>query len=280
MINIADLENRWVKYKIKSYIPHAIIVTSLIVISILVVLMLPDSKTEKKQPQQQKELEKEIEKKVEKIQPKKHETPKVQEVAKVDETKKIEKTPQPIKKQIQQPTKQEEKKLLLKPSLNFMRDMQNATLPYYAGEEKVVKPIHHQAAPKVKPQPKKVQPVPKLIQPIKKVQKQSIIITRQDTQSDIEDVIKRFKTNNNPALSLFIAKKYYEIGKYNKSYDYALITNEINSNIEASWLIFAKSLVKLDEKEMAIKTLKAYVEHSSSNKAKRLLDEIQSGKFK
>ena len=270
MINIADLENRWVKYKIKSYIPHAIIITSLIIISILVTLMLPDSKTEKKQPVQKKV----IEKRVEKPQSKKQEAPKVQK------SKIVQKAPQPVKRQIKQPPKQEEKKLLLKPSLNFMRDMQNATLPYYAGEEKVVKSIHHQAAPKVKPQPKKVQPAPKLIQPIKKVQKQSIIITRQDTQSDIEDVIKRFKTNNNPALSLFIAKKYYEIGKYNKSYDYALITNEINSNIEASWLIFAKSLVKLDEKEMAIKTLKAYVEHSSSNKAKRLLDEIQSGKFK
>jgi len=64
------------------------------------------------------------------------------------------------------------------------------------------------------------------------------------------------------------------------SYNYSLITNELNNNIEASWIIFTKSLVKLNKKEMAVKTLQQYVEHSQSNQAKLLLDEITSGKFK
>ncbi|MGD9719509.1 MAG: hypothetical protein AB7U24_09720, partial [Sulfurimonadaceae bacterium] len=70
------------------------------------------------------------------------------------------------------------------------------------------------------------------------------------------------------------------LGDYHKSYNYALITNELNNNIEASWIIFAKSLVKLNEKEMALKTLRQYIEHSGSNQAKLLLDEIRNGKFK
>ena len=110
--------------------------------------------------------------------------------------------------------------------------------------------------------------------------KNVISINKENTFQDIQQVIKRFKINNNPALSLFVAKKYYELKQYNKSYNYALITNEINPNIEASWIIFAKSLVKLKEKKMAITTLEKYIEHSNSNNAKILLNNIKSGKFK
>ena len=59
-----------------------------------------------------------------------------------------------------------------------------------------------------------------------------IQINKQNTDDDIKHVIKRFKKNNNPALSLFIAKKYYDQGKYSKSYNYALITNGINKGDE------------------------------------------------
>ena len=107
-----------------------------------------------------------------------------------------------------------------------------------------------------------------------------ISIQRRDTSDDIRHIIKRFKKNNNPALSLFIAKKYYELGEYHKAYNYALITNEIDRDIDASWIVFAKSLVKLNQKEMAIKTLKQYIESTHSSSAKILLDEIVSGKFK
>jgi len=107
----------------------------------------------------------------------------------------------------------------------------------------------------------------------------TIQISKQNTDEDISHVIKRFNKNNNPALSLFIAKKYYDQGKYDKSYNYALITNNISKNMEASWIIFAKSLVKLHKKNKAIDTLKKYISHSDSHKAKILLDEITSGKF-
>ena len=94
-----------------------------------------------------------------------------------------------------------------------------------------------------------------IIELIKTEQESSISIVRQTSQNEINEVVKRFNKNNNPALSLFIAKKYYELGEYRKAYNYALKTNNINNHIEASWIIFAKSLVKLNEKDMAVKTL-------------------------
>ena len=122
--------------------------------------------------------------------------------------------------------------------------------------------------------PKKV--IPKIVKPVKK----SIIIKRENNYKDIAEVIKRFNKNNNPALSLFVAKKYYEIGEYKKSYNYALITNNINDKIESSWIIFAKSLVKLKKIKKAKKILKEYIKNSHSNKAKILLEDIEKGRLK
>lgn len=104
-----------------------------------------------------------------------------------------------------------------------------------------------------------------------------MLIQRENDMKDIQDVVARFKKNKNPALSLFVAKRYYRIGNYQQAYNYALITNELDSNIEDSWLIFAKSLYKLDQKEMAIKTLKTYYEESGSVKAKITIDQMEKG---
>ena len=133
--------------------------------------------------------------------------------------------------------------------------------------------------PKVKTKRENVKVVKK--EPAEKSYKRQVItIERRDSQNDIKEIIGRFKKNNNPALSLFVAKKYYELGNYEQAYNYALITNGINNDIEESWLVFAKSLVKLNRKEMAIKTLKEYIKYSHSGNARILLNDIESGKFK
>ncbi|WP_345970860.1 hypothetical protein WCX72_03220 [Sulfurimonas sp. HSL1-6] len=106
---------------------------------------------------------------------------------------------------------------------------------------------------------------------------EEMTILRDDDMKDIQDVIARFKKSKNPILSLFVAKRYYNIGNYQQAYNYALITNELDSTIEDSWLIFAKSLYKMDQKEMAIKTLKSYIQESSSVKAKITLDQMEKG---
>ncbi|UFS63194.1 hypothetical protein LOH54_03480 [Sulfurimonas sp. HSL-3221] len=106
---------------------------------------------------------------------------------------------------------------------------------------------------------------------------EEMTILRDDDMKDIQDVIARFKKSKNPILSLFVAKRYYHTGNYQQAYNYALITNELDSTIEDSWLIFAKSLYKMDQKEMAIKTLKSYIQESSSVKAKITLDQMEKG---
>nr|WP_321266008.1 CDC27 family protein [uncultured Sulfurimonas sp.] len=175
-------------------------------------------------------------------------------------------------------------KLTLSPSLNFISNIKHSSITNEYNYESTVKENKKIATPKSAP-PKKIKEEPIKEEAVKeKIQepepKHQLKIQRQNTQEDINHVIKRFNKNNNPALSLFVAKKYYEIGDYHKSYNYALITNEINDNIDASWIIFAKSLVKLNQKNEAISTLKKYIKHSNSSQARILLEEITSGKFK
>jgi hypothetical protein len=282
MLNTRDLEKRWLHYKIKSYIPHAVIFISVVVIIIIVLILMAPSKTITKQ-------EKEIEA-VAITNP----ALKVQTEQNTTVTKKTkEPIPTPLQKVAQTPVlnSQKDTKLTLTPSMSFMKHIQNQEQqPYYTTMHTATKKIKKE--PKIKRKMAEKQPAveeeyldikeKKNPQNIAKEQPRKPVITieRRDSQHDIQEIVKRFKKNNNPALSLFVAKKYYELGNYEQSYNYALITNGINNNIEASWLIFAKSLVKLHKKEMAIKTLREYINYSHSGNAKILLNDIESGKFK
>jgi len=267
MLDIRDLEKRWLHYKIKSYIPHAVILISLLVISGISFFIFDSSSDLQKQTNQESLKEK---------------------VSTIKETQKIVKIkPQAIAKepQITMPLKEPSHptKMTIEPSLSFMKNMQSATSPYYhetnnysipSKKKKIIKakPVIEETQDVIVEAKEKVKEIP-----IEKVNK--ISIKRRDTKDDIAEIITRFKKNNNPALSLFVAKKYYELGEYKKSYNYALITNQINNEIEASWIIFTKSLVKLGKKKMAVRTLQTYIQNSHSSSAQLLLEEIRTGKF-
>jgi len=283
MLNINELEQRWLKYKIKSYIPHAVIAISTIAIIIVASLFL--NKEDSKSLQTSTPIKTSPKKPVrstQEIEIKKIRTPKIKQSNKgVITQRKLQ-----VKKVYSSPaTDNSKKKMTIAPSLDFMKKMQGNTLSNYERNTETYTPPQNlqsrpKQTPKIENEPVKKAPVKVLKKSKIVVKKSEISIKRQNTHDDITQVIARFNKNNNPALSLFIAKKYYELGDYHKSYNYALITNEINSEIEASWIVFAKSLVKLNEKDLAIKTLKKYVSQSNSNRANILLDEILSGKFK
>lgn len=283
MLNVYELENRWKIYKIKSFIPYVVILTSSIIILTLSYFFIFSAK--KETPLQINNPLK-VEKKQEEVQSpiatnnSTQETPPVivQETQTILKQEVITPAIQPL------PQVHVSGKVILAPSLSFMKTMDRDSLPSYEDTPSIEEEVNQenssndtlttQKQPQTKVARQVVAEQPSPSQP------STISIQRKDTLSDLQQVVKRFEKNENPALSLFIAKKYYELGDYHKAYSYSLRTNDLNSNIEESWIIFSKSLVKLNEKEMAIKTLKQYIQHSNSNQSKVLLDEINSGKFK
>jgi len=269
MLNIIDLENRWKRYKIKSYIPYITIVVSL---SIIIGIILFFISTKHHTPTKQKISQSKI-------------------IAKPKPTRQQSKPTTPQLKPT--PPHKIKEKTLLMPSMEFLKNMQDAQ-PYYIDEIPKQKKIIHKKVIQQEIPTEEILIKPKLTKPkpiqlnknsiethTEKPKKISITINQErDPKKDIKEVLKRFKENNNPALSLFIAKNYYELKEYKQAYNYALITNQLDNTIEDSWLIFAKSLVKMGQKDKAIEILKKHISDSNSNSAQILYENIRTGKFK
>ncbi len=86
-----------------------------------------------------------------------------------------------------------------------------------------------------------------------------------------KDVEERFFKSKDIDDSLFLAQSYYQKGMYKKAEYWALQTNKINTEIDESWIIFAKSKMKQGHKNEAIDILKEYIKRTGSEKAKQTL---------
>jgi len=280
MLNTRDLEKRWLRYKLKSYIPHAVIVVSLLVITTIAFIITTTTPEKEEHTEIAKSIKPVVKKPTKPIERNNTSLQTVQQETPV------------IKTAVTVPkTNTNNQQLVLKPSMHFMKQIQSEEQqPYYKTlhkskqktkkRNKIInqqKTIEEEYIDIEKNKQKSVQ---QTIQKKEPDQKSVITIKRRESQNDIKEIIARFKKNNNPALSLFVAKKSYELGNYEQAYNYALITNGINNDIEDSWLIFAKSLVKLGKRDMAAKTLREYIHYSHSGNAKILLNDIESGKFR
>jgi tetratricopeptide (TPR) repeat protein len=271
MLNIHQLERRWLKYKIKSYLPKALFASLVLSLLVLSSIYLPLQKSEKIGTVQKYELNI--------TQNKPLLVAAIQEKLLTEVEIEVPKNTQEL------PSTIRETSLVLKPSLRFMDKIEEDVSSYVATEyiepESIKK--HPALQRKVQESPTvyneeltKSEPEPEAA----KEEKNMLTITKQEDESDLKDIIRRFKNNKNPALSLFIAKRYYSAKQYQKSYNYALMTNEIDQNIDESWIVFSKSLVKLGQHELAINTLKAYLKTSKSTAAEALLRSIETGDFR
>lgn len=268
MLNVPELEKKWIKFKLKSFIPHFIFLLFCVLV-LITLFFYPYNEAVKSSKH---EIEKQM----------------IAEQNSTAEANKV--VPNSINavqslqkdKNLSTETTNDDK-LVLKPSLNFVNEIENSMITYY--DDKSNNKVDEKKVEKKTPEPtQKPADVQTKIEKAeekttKAVETNKIKIQKHEVDDNMQDVIQRFKKTNNPVLSLFLAKKYYEMKKYNLSYNYALITNQIDNKIDMSWIIFAKSLVKLGQKDMAINTLKSYIKNSNSQTATTLLDEIESGHF-
>lgn len=115
---------------------------------------------------------------------------------------------------------------------------------------------------------------------VKSVPRETKKINFQSTSVNYIDTMKtKFAKSKSSRDALLIAKAYYKASKYSESEKWALSANKLNSSLEESWLMFAKSKVKLGKKQEAIKILASYFKKSQSVKAKDLIGQIKTGKI-
>jgi len=106
-----------------------------------------------------------------------------------------------------------------------------------------------------------------------------LAIKETSASSAYKEVAARFRETQDTDDSLFLARTYYDVGQYKKAEYWALQTNNVDSTIEESILIFAKSKAKLGHKNEAIRILSKYIKGSDSTEAKILLRTIKKGKL-
>lgn len=265
MLNVQDLERRWLKHKIKSKTTLVVSILGVTILLITTSIYLASSQETTNEEVDIKTLKK-------------------KSVEVVEHTQTVETQEEAVAVMAIPPVKQnqETSTLVLKPSLHFMDSIEDNISPYLDDESSNKVSSHQETTPSPRHAFNSHTNTQKKINTPVQATKDQTLVTRSIEQdnSDLKDVIKRFKKNKNPILGLFIAKRYYDAGEYQKSYNYALITNEIDKNIEESWIIFSKSLVKLGQKNLAINTLKSYLKTTRSTKAITLLQKIKSGEFK
>lgn len=244
VLDVSKLESRWLKYKIKKILPYGLFLTIILIVGILISSQLFDNSATVPPASPKKEI---IE-------------------AKILPTT---------------PAENNEDTMILEPSMGFIQSLAPSSIPtvptanppIVSSKSTLIPNVHPPVTAIAKEPLSKTQPpVMPQIQPVVKGKLTSI--KRDDAAFDIHELEERFKNNSNPNLGLYIARYHYDHGNYTESYNYALKTNAISSTMEESWLIFAKSLVKLGKEDQAKKTLQLYISNSNSQSAKNYLDTL------
>ncbi|MDL0088390.1 CDC27 family protein [Campylobacter gastrosuis] len=116
----------------------------------------------------------------------------------------------------------------------------------------------------------------KISQTPKQKPKVQIEVTQGEV-SHTDELIAKFEKSKNISYALELARLFFDNGDYENTIKWALSANEINSDNEESWVIFAKAKYKLNQKNDALRVLKAYNKSKNSKVISNLIKQIQDG---
>jgi len=78
---------------------------------------------------------------------------------------------------------------------------------------------------------------------------------------------------------IMLAKNYYKNGDYENALKWAKNANIQNKKAPMSWIIVAKSLYKMGQKDKAIKILKIYYDYTKNKKILEVIKKVKNGKI-
>ncbi len=113
-----------------------------------------------------------------------------------------------------------------------------------------------------------------------KAKSKGIVITsveiphKRAVRRSMKSLRKKFYATNNVKYALEIAARYYGAKQYRRALKWALIANEVDEKKPESWILFAKTKMKMGKKQDALNVLKAYLKTYSSAKVSRYLKKI------
>ena len=114
----------------------------------------------------------------------------------------------------------------------------------------------------------------------KHISKKQIILISSQKLDRIDYYKEKYFNSGKIVYANLISQIFYNEAKYKKSLKWAIIANNIDSLNEKSWILFAKSKVKIGQKQDAINALEAYLRFNKSKKISLLLSNIKNGVMK
>lgn len=94
-----------------------------------------------------------------------------------------------------------------------------------------------------------------------------------------EELILKFKNTRDISYALELSNINLNKKDYNEAIKWALNANEIDSDNETSWVLFAKAKYRLNQKDDALRVLKAYNKHKNSKNIEILIKNIESNRL-
>lgn len=177
------------------------------------------------------------------------------------------------KEEIQEKTKKEQKPFYfsLAPTLQknelFYTEGVLSFTPPYSLEAEDKKPTEEVVPPKIVENTAKIEPQ----QEKKNV---SISMKEVDTTTYLKE---KFYSSSNIVFALMLAEEYYNKENFTQSVKWSLTANDIDPSNDKSWFWFAKAKAKMDQKDDAIRALRAYLRDNKSGRLESLLNNLELG---
>ncbi len=89
----------------------------------------------------------------------------------------------------------------------------------------------------------------------------------------LEEWEQKYNKKKSYAIAIYISKQYYADENFKKAGIWAKRANQLDRNKEDAWLLYAKSVFALGDKEKAKKILNIFLEYKDSAKTEMLLSE-------
>ncbi len=137
-------------------------------------------------------------------------------------------------------------------------------------EKQIQEPLVSEKNVQSKPTVAKVQ---KVATP--KVKEKKVFISSQDGNS-LSFIKKKFYATNNSVFSINLSQRFFKAKKYEQALKWALISNEVDSKSDKSWVMFAKIKEKMGKKQDAINALAQYLKNNNSKEIAKLLKNLKA----
>lgn len=109
--------------------------------------------------------------------------------------------------------------------------------------------------------------------------KGKILIKSSEVKLSIDDLKDKFEKTQDLSYALEISKEYFNKKQYQNAIKWALVVNNLDTDNEESWIIFAKSKYRINQKQDAIKVLEVYNKSKQSKAIDELLEQIKGDKL-